>query len=55
MLHKQIKDPIDRHPIDRIVVSQSFVNFSGRKWEVVVADDLQNAEAVSGHAKITGL
>jgi hypothetical protein len=55
MLHKQVKDPIDGHAIDRIAVTQDFVNFSGRKWEVMAADDLQNTETVSGDSKIIGL
>jgi hypothetical protein len=55
MRHKQVKDPIDRYPIHRIAVSQDVVNFSGRKWKVMAADDLQDTETVSGSSKITGL
>jgi hypothetical protein len=55
MRHKQVKDSIDRNAIDRIAVSQGFVNFSGRKWKVMAADDLQDTQTVSGCSKITGL
>jgi hypothetical protein len=53
--HEQIKDPIDRHAIDRPNIFQGMVYFGGRKWKVTTADDLQNTKAVSGCPEVTGL
>jgi hypothetical protein len=55
MLHKQIKDPVNRHAIDRKAIPQSFVYVTGRDWKVMFANNLQNTQAVSGDPKITGL
>ena len=52
--HEQIKDPVNRHAIDRNALCQNFVNFSGRQREVMAANDLQNTQAVSRCSEITG-
>ena len=53
--HKQIKDPIYRHPVYRCAALEGFVYIPGRKRKIIIAQNLQNTEAVSGNLEFAFL
>ena len=49
MVHKQIKDPINRHTVNRCVALEGLMYIPGRKGKIIVAQNLQYAKAVFGN------
>ncbi len=50
-LNQQIKNAIDRHPVDLALPLQNFMNGVGRQRGAVITDDLEDSDPLFGRCQ----